>query len=134
MSRATTHRSSEVEYNGKLLYIIYGAATAAAATQRFGEFVAPCDGKIRMLGRTITTVATHATNNLSFGTLADIDSHLNEVDITDTVAGFVDYCTGVEGVEPLLDLDVVKGEVYAWGWVGGDTTGHLATVVVIEPV
>lgn len=134
MSRATTHRSSEVEFNGKLLYTFTSNFIAAAATSRFGHFTAPCDGKIRMLGRDITTVATHATNNLSFGTLADIDSHLNEVDITDAVEGFVDYCTGIEGVEPLLDLDIVKGETYAWGWVGGDTTGQLGTIIVIEPV
>lgn len=134
MSRNTTHRSSEIEFNGKLCYAVFGAATAAAATQRFGEFVAPCDGKIRVLARNITTQATHATNDLSFGTLADIDSHLNEVDITNAATGYIDYCTGVEGTEPLLDLDIVAGQVYAWGWVGGDTTGHMATVVVIEPV
>lgn len=129
MSRATTHRSSDVEYNGKHLYTVTGRATAAASTQRFGHFVAPCDGTIREMLANFTTQPTHATNDLSFGTIADIDSHLNEVDITNQAVGVVNYVSHAN----ILSLAVTKGEAYAWGWVGGDTTGEVVTTIVIEP-
>lgn len=129
MSRSTSYRSGEVAFDGKLLYVVGAAATAAAATQRFGHFVAPCDGTIVQLNANCTTTPTHATNDLSFGTMADIDSHLNEIDITDLATGNVDYASHAN----VLSLSVTKGEAYAWGWVGGDTTGVLVTTVVIEP-
>ena len=129
MSRATTHRSSEVAFNGKLLYVIGSGATASAATVRFGHFVAPCDGTIRQLNCNVVTVATHATNDLSFGTMADIDSHLNEVDMTDVAAGNVDYAAHAN----VITLVITAGEAYAWGWAGGDTTGQFTCSVVIEP-
>lgn len=129
MTRATTHRSSDVEFNGKLLYSFSAAATAAAATQRFGYFVAPCDGTIVQMEVNCDTSPTHATNNLSLGTVADIDSLLNEIDITDLATGRTDYI----GHADVISLQVTKGEVYAWGWVGGDTTGELTTLLTIEP-
>lgn len=133
MSRSTAFRSSQVEYDGKTLFTAFGRVVAAASTQRFGHFVAPCDGKIVSLGVRTIVAPTHATSDLSFGTVADIDSHLNEVDWQNHALNYVDLI-GPEGVEPVLDIDIVKGQVYAWGYVGGDTTGELATVVVIEPI
>lgn len=129
MSRSTTHRSSDVEFNGKLLYVIGAGFQAAAAVNRFGHFVAPCDGTIRQLNANFTTTPTHATNNLSFGTVADIDSHLNEIDVTDLATGNVDYIAHAN----VLSLTISKGEAYAWGWDCGDTTGFLVTSIVIEP-
>lgn len=129
MSRATTYRSSDVEYNGKHLISVHSRAVAAASTQRIGHFIAPCDGTIRQLEANFIVQPTHATNDLSFGTLADIDSHLNEVDITNQAVGRVDYIAHAN----VLDLTVTKGEAYAWGWVGGDTTGEAVFLVTIEP-
>lgn len=129
MSRATTYRSSDVAYNGKHLYSVHSRAVAAAATTRFGHFVAPCDGTIVQMEVNCTTQPTHATNDLSFGTVADIDSHLNEVDITDLATGRTDYISHAN----VITLEVTKGEVYAWGWVGGDTTGELTALITIEP-
>lgn len=129
MSRATTHRSSEVEYNGKHLVSFCARQVVANATTRFGHFVAPCDGTIRQLEVNCTTSPTNATNDLSFGTVADIDSHLNEIDITDLATGRTDYIAHAN----VISLEVTKGEVYAWGWVGADTTGELTTLITIEP-
>lgn len=130
MSRATTHRSSEVEYNGKALWVHQADATAAAATQRFGYFVAPCDGTIVAAGYNVDVDPSHATNNLSLGTVADIDSIFDEVDITDIGLGYHDLMGGTLGTG---GLTVTKGEVYAFGWAGGDTDGHLTAFLVIEP-
>ena len=130
MSRATTHRASEVQYDGSALWTFQAAATAAATTQRFGYFVAPCDGTIVDAGYNIDTQATHATNDLSLGTVADIDSIFDEIDITSLATGFRSLMGATQGVG---GLTVTKGEVYAWGWVGGDTTGHLTAYLVIEP-
>lgn len=130
MSRATTYRSSDVAYNGKHLVSFCARQVVAAATTRFGHFVAPCDGTIVQMEVNCTTTPTHATNNLSLGTVADIDSILDEVDITDLATGRTDYIGGTLGVG---GLTITKGEVYAWGWVGGDTTGELTTLLTIEP-
>lgn len=133
MSRAVTHRSSEVEYDGKNLITVHGRVVAAASTQRFGHFVAPCNGKIRRAIVNTVVSPTHATADLSFGTVADIDSHINEIDWTNHPTGARDLCNGVEGTDPYLDFDIVAGTAYAWGFVGGDTTGELVTCMVIEP-
>lgn len=129
MSRNTTHRSSDVAYNGKHLVSFCARFVAAAATSRFGHFVAPCDGTIVQMEVNCTTSPTHATNDLSLGTVADIDSLLNEIDITDLATGRTDYIAHAN----VISLQVTKGEVYAWGWVGGDTTGELTTLLTIEP-
>ncbi len=134
MSRAVTHRSGQVEYDGKQLVEVHGRVVAAASTQRFGHFTAPCNGKIvRAIVHTVVT-PTHATADLSFGTVADIDSHINEIDCTNRATGAVDLANGVEGTDPYLDFDIVQGTAYAWGYVGGDTTGEIITCMVIEPV
>ena len=130
MTRATTHRSSEVEYNGKALWVHQADFTAAAATSRFGHFVAPCDGTIVDAGYNVDVDPSHATNNFSLGTLADIDSVFDEVDITDIGLGYHSLMGGTLGTG---GLSITKGEVYAFGWVGGDTDGHLTAFLVIEP-
>lgn len=129
MTRATTYRSSDVAYNGKHLVSFCARQVVANATTRFGHFVAPCDGTIVQLEVNCTTTPTHATNDLSFGTVADIDSHLNEVDITGLATGRHDYISHAN----VISREVTKGEVYAWGWVGADTTGELTTLITIEP-
>lgn len=133
MSRAVTHRASQVEYDGKLMYTVNGACQVAASTQRFGHFVAPCSGKIRRALVNTVTAPTHATSDLSFGKASDIDSHINEIDWQNHAVNVVDLCNGVEGTDPYLDFDIVEGEAYSWGFVGGDTTGLLYTTLVIEP-
>lgn len=129
MSRATTHKSSEVAWDGKRQFSVHDRLVASAATVRAGYFVAPCDGTIVQLEVNCIVTPTHATNDLSFGTVADIDSNLNEVDITDLATGRTDYIAHAN----VLSLSVTKGEAYAWGWVGGDTTGELVFLVTIEP-
>lgn len=130
MSRSIKYRASEVGYDGKLLIFLNADATAAAATQRFGYFVAPCGGLIVQAGYNVDIDPTHATNNLSLGTVADIDSIFDEIDITSIGTGYHDLMGSTLGVG---GLTLTKNEVYAWGWVGGDTTGHLTTLLVIEP-
>lgn len=130
MTRPTTHKSSYEEYDGKGRFTIQAAATAAAATQRFGYFVAPCDCVIVDAGYNIDTQATHATNDLSLGTVADIDSVFEEIDITNLATGFRNLMGATQGTG---GLNLTAGEVYAFGWVGGDTTGHLTTYLVCAP-
>ena len=130
MGRGVTHRSSDVIWDGKGLFTVFGVATAAAATQRFGHFVAPCDGEIVAIGYNVDADPTHATNDLSLGTLADIDSIVEEIDITTIGTGYHDLMGATQGTG---GFEVTFGEVYAWGWVGGDTTGHLTTMIVIQP-
>ena len=134
MSRATTHRSGEVEYDGKHLITVFGRVVAAASTQRFGHFVAPCDGKIKRAIVDTIVAPTHATSDLSFGTAADPDSHINEIDWQNHAVNTVDLANGTEGTDPYLDFDITAGETYAWAFAGGDTTGELVTCIVIEPV
>lgn len=129
MSRTVTHKSSQEEWDGKGRYSVFANAVAAASTQRIGHFVAPCDGTVVQLEVNCTTSPTHATNDLSFGTVADIDSHLNEVDITNLATGRTDYIAHAN----VLSLVITKGEIYAWGWVGGDTTGEIGFLVTVEP-
>lgn len=130
MSLSTSHRSGEVAWDGKLMYYVHTAATAAAATQRFGHFVAPCDGVIVAAGYNVDVDPTHATNDLSLGLIGDIDSIFDEIDITTIGTGYHDLMGATQGVG---GLNVTRGEQYAWGWVGGDTTGHLSAYLVIQP-
>lgn len=133
MSRNITHRSGDVDYDGKNLYTVYGRVVAAASTQRFGHFVAPCNGKIRRALVATAVAPTHATSDLSFGTVADPDSHINEIDWQNHALDTVDLCNSTEGTDPYLDYDIVEGTAYAWAFAGGDTTGELITCLVIEP-
>lgn len=130
MSRATTHRASQEAYDGKGRFTIQAAATAANATQRFGYFVAPCDCTIVDAGYNVDVDPTHATNDLSLGTVADIDSVFDEIDITSIGTGFKSLMGATLGTG---GLNLTRGEVYAFGWVGGDTTGHLTAFLVCEP-
>jgi len=128
MSRATTHRSSEVDFNGKLLYVAgTGRLVVSAATVEFGWFVAPCDGTIRQASIHVVAVPTHATNVLSFGSEDDTDLLLDDLDIKDRAAGHHDL-TALFAV-----VTVNRGEAYQWEWEGGDTTGEIITSMVIEP-
>lgn len=123
-------RSSRIGWDGKGQYVIQASATAAATTQRFGHFVAPCDGQIVAAGYNVDVDPSHATNDLSLGTLADIDSIFDEIDITDIGLGYHDLGGATLGTG---GLSVTRGEVYAWGWVSGDTDGHLTAFLVIDP-
>ena len=131
MSRSVQHLSGAVAWNGKGQYVIQAAATAAAATQRFGYFVAPCDGEIVAAGYNVDVDPSHATNNFSFGSVADIDSIIDEIDITDIGLGYHDLMGATQGVDGFDSI--TKGEVYAFGWESGDTDGHLTAFLVIDP-
>ena len=127
---ASNVRSSDVVWNGKGGFTVQAAFTAAAATSRFGYFVAPCDCVIVAAGYNVDIDPTHATNNFSLGTVADIDSVFDEIDITSIGTGYHDLMGATLGAG---GLDLTRGEVYAFGWEGGDTTGHLTAYVYCMP-
>lgn len=130
MSKGQTHRSSDVQFNGNALWTHQADFTVANATSRFGHFVAPFDGVIVAAGYNVDVDPSHATNNFSLGTLADIDSIFDEIDITDIGLGYHDLMGSTLGTG---GLNVTRGEVYAFGWVGADTDGHLTAFLVIAP-
>lgn len=130
MSRATTHRSGEVAYDGKMLYTFSANQVVANATTKFGHFVAPCDGTVVQIGGNCIVTPTNATNDLSFGTVADVDSVLDEYDVQNLATGAFDLTGATQGTG---GFTITKGEAYCWTWVGADTTGQIVTSVVIEP-
>jgi len=128
MSRNTTHKSADVEYNGKLLCTFSARITATAATVKFGHFVAPCDGTIVQASINTPTAPTHATSDISFGTNAAPTGHMPTTDWQNHATGPADVLASFTG-----SVSITKDEVYCWQFAGGDTTGELVTSLVIEP-
>lgn len=127
---ASAHRSGDAVFSGNALWVHQADFTVANATSRFGHFVAPFDGVIVAAGYNVDVDPSHATNDFSLGTLADIDSIFDEIDITDIGLGYHDLMGATLGTG---GLNVTRGEVYAFGWVGGDTDGHLTAYLAIAP-
>ena len=127
---ASNVRSSDVVWNGKGAFTVQADFTVANATSRFGHFVAPCDCVIVAAGYNVDVDPSHATNDLSLGTLADIDSVFDEIDITDIGLGYHDLMGATLGTG---GLNLTRGEVYAFGWVGADTDGHLTAFLYCMP-
>ena len=124
MSRSTTHRMSEGEYDGGGLACYSVRTGITAATVSFGHFVVPFDGVIKQLGIAIETALTHATSDIIFGIISNTDSILEIRDIQNDT-GYLDFLPLAEGVT------VTKGDIMCWTYTGGDTTGALVTDVVI---
>lgn len=129
MSRATTHRSSEVEFSGKLLYTVKGGAVAINGTTEPVRWAAPCDGNIRMVQVTITTMFTHASAALRIGSQATPDDLLNDYVLQNIAAGTYDLAYNVL----MVSRTITAGTAYTVGIVCGDTTGELDLTLVIEP-
>lgn len=128
MSRSVAYRSSDVGYNGKLLYIHTpgGRIVAANSSQIFG-WVAPCDGTIVQFDLLIATQWTHASAALKLGTVASDASLLASVDIHSVTAAAYDY------TKNLASATIAKGTGYILTATSGDTTGVLFVSLVIEP-
>lgn len=128
MSRAITHRTSDADFNGKLVHWVnFGRVIAANSTQKIG-WVAPCDGNIVQYDLLITTALTHATAAVSLGTEASVASLQASYDIHLVTAGYQDLTSSLAAVA------VTKGTGYVFCVTSGDTTGVLSAGVVIEPV
>lgn len=130
MTRATTHRSSEVEFNGKLLINKGGNTTAANDTHQFGHFIAPCDGTIVQHDVYTNVAVTHASANFLFGSVDDTDANVDDYDLEDVVA---DTLTSLMGHASQVSTTITKGKCYCWSLTSGDTTGNITTSVTIEP-
>lgn len=129
MSRSTTHRSSDVEYNGKSLVNFFGGLVSANATTRFIRFVAPCDGTIREFLLGVIAVPTNAASVIRLGLNSDTDSHLDDKNIQNLAIGTYDMLS-----DPLfLIKDVSRGQIYVVEFTNADTTGELTVSIVIEP-
>lgn len=131
MSRATTHRSSDVEYNGKHLQEYFGGLVSANATTRFMRFVAPCDGTIVAARLGIIVMPTNAAAVIRIGLYSDTDSHLDDKNIQNIAAAGsdVDLLS-----DPLFVLKTVnKGDIIVVELTNADTTGELAVTLVVEP-
>ena len=127
MSRSTTHRSSDVNFNGKALQQWQsGRVTAANSTQKFG-FVSICDGTIVQLLVNIVTALTNAAAALQLGTETSLTRNLANLDIHSYAAGLFD-------LTPLLaSATVSRGDAIVFSVIDGDTTGLLDAAIVIEP-
>lgn len=128
MSRSVTHRSSDVQWNGKMLFThnLGGRIVAANSTQKFG-FNSPCDGTIVSFRVNITTAWTNAAAALSLGTEASATAFLASTDIHAVTASVVDYTPS------LATAVVTKDQAIVFYATSGDTTGVLFPVIVIEP-
>lgn len=128
MSRSSAYRSGDVAWNGKgLLIMPLPRIVNAASVGYSGGFVAPCAGNIVKLAINITTQFTHADAAAAFGKLSDLDSHLDDYDLTNVATGHRDLTSS------LVTAAIVEGEAYTWSLAASDTTGVLLGVVVIEP-
>lgn len=129
MSRATTHRSSEVEYNGKLLHTIVAGVVSANATTRFLRWVSPCDGTIRHADLGVIVTPTNAAAVVRIGLYTDTDSHFDDKNIQNIALGPVDLLS-----DALFVLKTVnKDDILVAEFTNADTTGELALTLVIEP-
>lgn len=129
MSRNTTHRSSEVEYNGKHLHTVSGGVVSANATTRFLRWVAPCDATIVGADLGIIVVPTNAAAVLRIGLYTDTDSHFDDKNIQNRALGTTDLLG-----DALFVLKTVnKGDILVAELTNADATGELALTLVFEP-
>lgn len=129
MSRSTTHRSSDVAYNGELLFDVHGGAVSINGTTQFIKFLAPCDGTIKDVNLNITTTATNAAARLRIGTSAAPTSILNDFVLTNLATGYRNLISNAL----LVSTAIVRGNAYVVGFVNADTTGEIFASLVIEP-
>lgn len=129
MSRSTTHRSSDVEYNGKNLAEFFGGLVSANATTRFMRFVAPCDGTIKEFLLGVIVSPTNAAAVIRMGTYDDTDSHLDDKNIQNLAIGSYDMLSDAL----FVNKEVTRGRMYVVELTNADTTGELAVTIVIEP-
>jgi hypothetical protein len=129
MSRNTTHRSSEVEYNGKLLFPVVAGLVSANATTRFARFVAPCDCTIVQADLGVIVVPTNAAAVIRIGVRTDTDYFLDDLNIQNKALGTHDLLSDALFVVK----DVSKGDVVVVEFTNADTTGELALTLVFEP-
>ncbi len=129
MSRTTTHRSSEVEYNGKLLQAYSFGLVSANATTRFGRVVAPCDGKFVDLVLGTIATPTNAAAVLRVGLSTDTDYFLDDKNIQNQAVGSVSLI----GDALFVQKDVTRGDIIVFEFTNADTTGEIAVTAIIEP-
>lgn len=129
MSRATTHKTSEAEYDGKLTSEFVGGLVSANATTRFIWFVAPCDGTVKefLLGTIVSP--TNAAAVIRMGLASDTDSMLDDKNIQNQAVGTVNLISDAL----FVSKTVTRGDVIVVEFTNADTTGELAVTIVIEP-
>lgn len=129
MSRNTTHRSSEVAFNGSLLQEYVFGVVSANATTRFARFVAPCDGTIVVAYLGVIVTPTNAAAVLRMGVYTATTSLLNNKNIQNIALGRTDLLSDAL----FVSKTVTKGDIIVAEFVNADTTGELALTIVIEP-
>ena len=129
MAAGKTHRSGDVDYDGKVIDIVKGGATSANSTQKLSRWVAPCDGTIENVLVTITTVFTNAAARLRIGPIADTDGLLDDYVLTNVVAGSYDLSRDAL----MVSRAVTKGTAYVVELTNSDTTGEIDYTVVVVP-
>ena len=129
MSRSTAYRSSDVAYNGELLFDVHGGAVSINGTTKIIRFVAPCDGTIEDVNTFISTLFSNAAARLRMGTPAAPTSILNDFVLTNLATGY----RNLKGNALLVSTAIVRGQAYEVGLVNADTTGEMNVSVVISP-
>lgn len=126
MSRSTTHRSSDVEFNQKLLYEVAGGVVSVNGTAKFIRWVAPCDGTIRACYWTPTVTATNAAARLRVGSAASPTALLNDYVLTNVT-------TGGDIIGSFTAVALTRGTAYQCSMVNADTTGEVDVIIIVEP-
>ncbi len=129
MSRNTTHRSSEVAFNGSLLHHVFGGLVSANATTRFLRWVAPCDGTFVVADLGVIVSPTNAASVLRIGVYTDTDYFFDDKNIQNIALGRTDLLSDAL----FLVKTVSKGDIIVAEFTNADTTGELALTLVIEP-
>lgn len=127
MSQKSKHAYLE---SGYVAVFSSGRLTNAASAVAGAAFVAPFAGTIEAYHVNIDTQFTHANAALNMGLLSDIDSHLDDYDLTTSFTGY----RNLIGNALFILKTITKGELYqSAGLVASDTTGKLTATVEIAP-
>ncbi len=132
MPNSPAVKASSVQYDGVVPPFTQssGRLTNAASAQYGFMIVAPCDLYIERVFYVIDTQFTHASSAITFGTVADPDSHIDSFNIQNAAAGTYELDMANAAV---LNRTILKGSAVAFGLDAADTTGKISITAVLRP-
>lgn len=131
MSVAFDTKAGKIEFDGKLppFQFSSGRLTNAASAQFGNILVAPCDLYIERVFYHIDTQFTHATSAITFGTIADPDSHIDSFNIQNAATGVYELDMANAAV---VTRNISKGDAVGFGLDAADTTGKISITAVLR--
>jgi len=132
MSKNPDHRSSAVEFDGALMFVVNSPEmTLHTAQADQGKFTAPCNGTIVKCVANLIEAPGTAAGGIDIGKQGDADYF--------TATGVISFGTGhalgaIDITSSLTNTDVNEGDVIEFGTDGNaTTTGLIAVTLVISP-